>query len=530
MLETRFSTPDGTFRVHRLRPALHAVRPHVPAHRSSCASSSRSQGTPRIARARATRGSAGRKRSRSGSSARNHIRYEGFAEPAAAHHRRAAVLPRRAALRADRATPPGADLGRAGRGAAARRCAIASCARPSRYWQRWVKHCDIPPLYQQEVIRSALALKLHCFEDTGAIVAAITTSIPESPGSGRTWDYRYCWLRDAYYVARRVPAARPLRGARELHPLPAQHRGAAARSSTSRRSTASTARRTSRSTSCRTGPASRASGPVRVGNGAADTPAARRLRRDGAGAGADVPRRALRARALEGDAASCSSGWRARRSRWSGTPDAGIWEYRTEWQPQTFSSLDVLGGGRSHGAHRGASRARRRRAEFRERGASASATRSSTRAWNAELRQLRRRLRRRRPRRLAAADGARCASCPPTIARLHATVDAISHGPRRATAGCSATSSTTASAARRWRSSSARSGWSRRWPRCGRTRRGARGRHGARARRALAARAARPRTTRPTTLRMWGNFPQAYSHVGLIHAAFAASPRWSDVL
>ena len=50
------------------------------------------------------------------------------------------------------------------------------------------------------MIRSALTLKLHCFEDTGAIIAAMTTSIPESPGSGRTWDYRYCWLRDSYYV------------------------------------------------------------------------------------------------------------------------------------------------------------------------------------------------------------------------------------------------------------------------------------------------------------------------------------------
>ena len=69
-----------------------------------------------------------------------------------------------------------------------------------RHWQQWVKHCDIPARYQREVIRSALALKLHCFEDTGAIVAAMTTSMPESPGSGRTWDYRYCWLRDAYYV------------------------------------------------------------------------------------------------------------------------------------------------------------------------------------------------------------------------------------------------------------------------------------------------------------------------------------------
>src|SRR5262249_38813022 len=69
-----------------------------------------------------------------------------------------------------------------------------------RYWRGWVKHCDIPPMFQEQVIRSALTLKLHCFEDTGAIVASMTTSLPESPGSGRTWDYRYCWLRDAYYV------------------------------------------------------------------------------------------------------------------------------------------------------------------------------------------------------------------------------------------------------------------------------------------------------------------------------------------
>ena len=51
-----------------------------------------------------------------------------------------------------------------------------------RYWQRWVKQCSVPPRYQDAVIRSALALKLHCFEDTGAIIAAMTTSIPESAG------------------------------------------------------------------------------------------------------------------------------------------------------------------------------------------------------------------------------------------------------------------------------------------------------------------------------------------------------------
>lgn len=68
------------------------------------------------------------------------------------------------------------------------------------YWRSWVKHCSIPVVFQQEVIRSALALKLHCFEDTGAILAALTTSLPEEAGRTRNWDYRYCWLRDAYFV------------------------------------------------------------------------------------------------------------------------------------------------------------------------------------------------------------------------------------------------------------------------------------------------------------------------------------------
>lgn len=69
-----------------------------------------------------------------------------------------------------------------------------------RYWRIWVKNCSVPLLHQQEVIRSALALKLHCFEDTGAILAALTTSLPEQPGGPRNWDYRYCWLRDAYFA------------------------------------------------------------------------------------------------------------------------------------------------------------------------------------------------------------------------------------------------------------------------------------------------------------------------------------------
>jgi GH15 family glucan-1,4-alpha-glucosidase len=63
-----------------------------------------------------------------------------------------------------------------------------------------VRHLAIPYEWQGAVIRAAITLQLNAFEDTGAIVAAMTTSIPEAPNSGRTWDYRYCWLRDAYFV------------------------------------------------------------------------------------------------------------------------------------------------------------------------------------------------------------------------------------------------------------------------------------------------------------------------------------------
>ena len=62
------------------------------------------------------------------------------------------------------------------------------------YWQAWVKSTSIPNFHQRLVLRSALILKIHQFEDTGAIIAASTTSLPESPGSTRNWDYRYCWI------------------------------------------------------------------------------------------------------------------------------------------------------------------------------------------------------------------------------------------------------------------------------------------------------------------------------------------------
>lgn len=68
------------------------------------------------------------------------------------------------------------------------------------YWRNWIKTAHVVNFYQREAIRSALTLKIHQYEDTGAIIAAATTSLPESPGSTRNWDYRYCWMRDTYYT------------------------------------------------------------------------------------------------------------------------------------------------------------------------------------------------------------------------------------------------------------------------------------------------------------------------------------------
>ena len=68
------------------------------------------------------------------------------------------------------------------------------------HWRDWVRSLTIPPEWRDAIVRAAITLELNAFEETGAIVAAITTSIPEAPNTQRTWDYRYCWPRDACFV------------------------------------------------------------------------------------------------------------------------------------------------------------------------------------------------------------------------------------------------------------------------------------------------------------------------------------------
>jgi GH15 family glucan-1,4-alpha-glucosidase len=70
------------------------------------------------------------------------------------------------------------------------------------YWKSWTHRLAVPAEWQDAVIRAAITLKMCAYEPTGAIVAAMTTSIPEAPNSARNWDYRYCWVRDAFFVVR----------------------------------------------------------------------------------------------------------------------------------------------------------------------------------------------------------------------------------------------------------------------------------------------------------------------------------------
>ncbi len=392
----------------------------------------------------------------------------------------------------------------------------------SRYWQQWVKQCDIPPLFQQEVIRSALTLKLHCFEDTGAIIAAMTTSIPESPGSGRTWDYRYCWLRDSYYVLsafgllgqfeEREQFVRYLLnvagGAPALTLAPLYRVDGSADLEES---------------ILTNWPGYNGEGPVRIGNAAALhsqhdiygemvlalTPIFLDERMS-------AERSPAALRLMEGMARKAIS--------LAGVPDAGIWEYRTEWKPQTFSSLmcwaaaDRMAGiaERHEPAHA---------TEFRS---AADRIREEVVAhsWNdakgsfvghyggedldASLLQM-----------------VRLRFLPTGDPRLGNTIDAIYKD-------------------------LARDGWLQRYSlndgfgkpsvafvictfwliealatagRRDEARKIFDQIHGA-----LSPLGLLSEDYAPLPPQMWGNFPQTYSHVGLIHAAFAASPAWTEIL
>ncbi len=123
-------------------------------------------------------------------------------------------------------------------------------------WRAWAKTCALPNFAAPQVLRSALCLKLHAYHDTGAIIAATTTSIPEAMGTPRAWDYRFCWLRDTAFV---VEALRRLGHLNEGEQF-LNSCATSPKADRSSPSTASTANEISRKSSCRTWPVSATTG------------------------------------------------------------------------------------------------------------------------------------------------------------------------------------------------------------------------------------------------------------------------------
>lgn len=72
--------------------------------------------------------------------------------------------------------------------------------RTTAHWQSWAGGLAVPQTWRDAVIRAAITLEMNVYEETGAIIASVTTSIPEAPNTQRTWDYRFCWPRDACFV------------------------------------------------------------------------------------------------------------------------------------------------------------------------------------------------------------------------------------------------------------------------------------------------------------------------------------------
>lgn len=392
----------------------------------------------------------------------------------------------------------------------------------ARYWHRWVKQCDIPPLFQQEVIRSALTLKLHCFEDTGAIIAAMTTSIPESPGSGRTWDYRYCWLRDSYYVLNAFGLLGQFEEREQFVQYLLNVAGGAPGLNLAPLYRVDGSKDLEESI-LDLWPGYNGEGPVRIGNAAAQ-----HIQNDIYGelvlalTPIFLDERMIAERSPA--ALKLIEELSRKAASLAGVPDAGIWEYRTEWKPQTFSSLmcwaavDRMAGIADRHAPAGAG-------EFR-----AAADRIHAEivahSWNA-----------RRGSFVGHYGGedldasvlqmAHLRFLPKSDPRLNSTIDAIHKDLARqgwlqryslndgfgqpTVAFVICTFWLVEALAAAGRREEARAVFDRIYG-------------------ALSPLGLLSEDYDTTTLSMWGNFPQSYSHVGLIHAAFAASPQWTDVL
>jgi GH15 family glucan-1,4-alpha-glucosidase len=205
------------------------------------------------------------------------------------------------------------------------------------YWRGWVRSLGIPFEWQDAVIRSAITLALNAFEDTGAVVAAMTTSIPEAPDTGRNWDYRYCWLRDGDFV---VDALNQLGATRTMeHYLGYILNIVASASEAALQPVYGITGRTELDERViESLPGYRGMGPVRVGNDACH-----QIQHDVYGSAILAATHVFFDRRLErtGDEALFrrleSLGERA--AVLFDQPDAGIWELRTSSHVHTFSSV-----------------------------------------------------------------------------------------------------------------------------------------------------------------------------------------------
>jgi GH15 family glucan-1,4-alpha-glucosidase len=519
VLETRFASPSGAFRVLDFAPRFvqhdRIFRPTQLFRMLEPLS-----GTPRV------RGECEPRRGWSKAAptvlqGSNHLRFDGFASP----------------LRLTTDIPLSYLTGRPFALTGKRYLALAwgapieeplapLCERflgeTQRYWQRWVKHCEIPPLYQSEVIRSALALKLHCYEDTGAIVASMTTSIPEAAGSGRTWDYRYCWLRDAYYV---LGAFRLLGHFEEREHFIQYLLNVAASVPDLRLAPLYRVDGTSdlEERVLPEWPGFQGNGPVRIGNSAA-----LHLQNDIFGemvlALAPIFLDERFSAERSPSALALLEGLARRAVSVAGTPDAGIWEYRTEWKPQTFSSL-MCWAAADRMSRIAARHAPALAAEFAD---AAALIRSEilSSAWNPELgaftgtyggQDLDAALLQMAALRLLEMEDPRLASTIEAIRRslsqegwlFRYRLDDGFGSPRVAFIVCTFWLAEALAIVGRKQEAKAVLDH---------------------VQAALSPLGLLSEDYATRDLSMWGNFPQAYSHVGLIHAAFAASPRWGEVL
>ena len=104
-------------------------------------------------------------------------------------------------LRCGADAPPPTATGGPGASASSAPDVLPRLAAAEKYWESWTAGLKLPETARSLVLRSALTLRALCYEPTGAILAAATTSLPEEIGGVRNWDYRYCWLRDAAMTA-----------------------------------------------------------------------------------------------------------------------------------------------------------------------------------------------------------------------------------------------------------------------------------------------------------------------------------------